>query len=131
MGELASQTQEVFEVTHCCKCNVQIALPRRVMRDFRDNHDTFYCFQGHGQQFVGPTEAERLKAELAREKSRHEWTRKLKDDAQKSASAYKGKVTAIKNRIANGVCPCCRRSFQNLQRHMSGQHPEWKEETDQ
>lgn len=27
-------------------------------------------------------------------------------------------------RIHNGVCPCCNRSFVNLQRHMKTKHPE-------
>lgn len=28
-------------------------------------------------------------------------------------------------RIAAGVCPCCRRSFTDLARHMSSQHPDY------
>ena len=27
-------------------------------------------------------------------------------------------------RVHNGVCPCCNRSFQNLQKHMKTKHPE-------
>lgn len=37
----------------------------------------------------------------------------------------KGVVTRTRNRIANGVCPCCDRSFTNLQRHMASKHPDY------
>lgn len=30
-------------------------------------------------------------------------------------------------RVNRGVCPCCKRSFQNLARHMATKHPEAKE----
>jgi hypothetical protein len=29
--------------------------------------------------------------------------------------------------VANGVCPCCNRTFQNLARHMAGKHPDYEE----
>lgn len=41
-------------------------------------------------------------------------------------SAARGQVTRIKNRVGNGVCPCCNRSFGNLHRHMQTKHPGWK-----
>jgi hypothetical protein len=25
--------------------------------------------------------------------------------------------------VKHGVCPCCKRTFENLARHMKGQHP--------
>jgi hypothetical protein len=37
-------------------------------------------------------------------------------------------VTKLKQRVANGVCPCCHRSFVNLHRHMAGQHPDYTKE---
>lgn len=40
----------------------------------------------------------------------------------------KGEVTKLKKRIANGVCPCCKRSFCNLAAHMKTQHPEYTKE---
>lgn len=41
------------------------------------------------------------------------------------AAAFKGQVTKIKNRVGNGVCPCCTRHFDNLHQHMQDQHPDW------
>lgn len=31
----------------------------------------------------------------------------------------------LKLRSKNGCCPCCKRNFQNLQRHMRTKHPEF------
>lgn len=43
---------------------------------------------------------------------------------KRSAAAYKGAATRLKNRAKAGVCPCCNRTFQNLARHMASQHPD-------
>ena len=40
-------------------------------------------------------------------------------------SASKGQMTKLKNRVKNGVCPCCNRTFVNLLRHMKSKHPEY------
>jgi Fe-S oxidoreductase len=54
-----------------------------------------------------------------------------RDQAQADARAQKAAKTRIKNdrdriktRVANGVCPHCNRTFQNLARHMASQHPD-------
>lgn len=52
-------------------------------------------------------------AELCRQRDRNERRRR----------ATAGVLTKVKKRIAAGVCPCCRRTFQNLASHMKGQHP--------
>lgn len=46
-------------------------------------------------------------------------------DANNRARAQKAAKTRLKNRIAAGVCPCCNRTFQNLARHIAGQHPDY------
>lgn len=50
--------------------------------------------------------------------------------ADRAAAADWAQLTKTRKRIANGVCPCCHRTFQNLARHMAGQHPAY-EESDQ
>ncbi len=37
------------------------------------------------------------------------------------------RVAAERERIVSGVCPCCNRTFQNLARHIAGQHPDFAE----
>lgn len=48
--------------------------------------------------------------------------------AQRALRATKGRLTKTKKRIANGVCPCCNRHFVNLERHMTGKHPDYTKE---
>lgn len=38
----------------------------------------------------------------------------------------RAKVERKLRRVNKGVCPCCNRSFQNLQRHMAAKHAEKK-----
>lgn len=47
------------------------------------------------------------------------------ESERRAHAATKGQLTKTKKRIANGVCPCCNRSFANLERHMAGQHPDY------
>lgn len=43
------------------------------------------------------------------------------------ARAQKAAKTRIKNRIKNGVCPCCNRTFKQLAAHMKNKHPDYME----
>jgi len=42
----------------------------------------------------------------------------------------KAALTRMTNRIAFGVCPCCHRHFDNLQRHIATKHPEFLKDSD-
>jgi hypothetical protein len=34
-------------------------------------------------------------------------------------------MTKLRKRVANGVCPCCKRKFSNVVLHMRQEHPEY------
>ena len=106
----------------CWKCGIQIAAPDNFVQKCRENLSPFYCANGHRAYFQD-SETTRLRAELETARRERDWAQKGRDKAQRSAAAYKGNVTRIKGRIANGVCPCCNRSFENLSRHMKTKHP--------
>jgi hypothetical protein len=115
----------------CWKCGVTIVMPQHFYKSRQNDHESFYCVNGHSGAFQGKTETEK-KLEAA--ESQLEWSRaeaKRAKEAQvvaeRKASAARGEVTRIKNRVANGVCPCCNRTFQNLMRHMHTKHPEYKD----
>lgn len=114
----------------CSVCGIHWALETNFYRKRRDDHKVFYCPNGHTQYFFGETEAEKLKKQLEEQRQRtlREEARAMRnyeamERQKRSASAYKGKLTRVKNRVKNGVCPCCNRTFVNLSRHMAGQHP--------
>jgi hypothetical protein len=122
---------------YCCHagCGVPIYMDQQRNHDLRQSKQLFYCINGHSQAFIGENEAEKLKRYLDNANQQLEWTRQERDRAKESAArstrvarAYKGKVTQMKNRAANGVCPCCHRYFEALHRHMTTKHPDYKDQ---
>ncbi|WP_454112799.1 hypothetical protein [Microbacterium maritypicum] len=119
-----------------CWCGIRLAIPDDLHSIARSKGTTVYCPLGH--RFVyGDTEVERLKREAEEAKRQARYARASRDAAydqaraaERSAAAYKGHATRLRNRIANGVCPVagCRRHFDNVQAHIEGQHPEWAAE---
>lgn len=121
----------------CLTCNEGIWLTPGQEAVLRKTEQSFFCLWGHSQHFVrGPSEADklrrkrdRLKQETARleEEKRVAWNTaneqaERASAAERRASAARGQVTRLKNRAAAGLCPCCNRSFVNLQRHMASKH---------
>lgn len=133
MGNLAARIVQDFTVVVCAHCQSQFAVPEHVEQRWRENGNTFYCPYGrdHNQSY-GNGEKEKLKKKLAQAKKQLEWAQTDIDNAhadnehlRNTVRAEKGAKTKLKKRIANGVCPCCNRSFVNVKRHMDSQHPEY------
>jgi len=126
-----------FTTITCCHagCGIVWGVPNTWERKRLEDKKLFYCPNGHAQGFFGESEADKLRRELDRLKQQmahrddmiRERARIIKH-AENSATAYKGHVTRIKNRVASGVCPCCNRSFQNLHQHMQNKHPDYRKE---
>ncbi len=130
-GVAELQITLTFRVVYCCRkeCGTPIAMPRQIYESFlADRTQYFHCCFGHPQHFTGPTEAEKLKGQLEIKERSLEWGRARVKRAEKQVSVFKGKVTRIKNRVGNGVCPCCNRTFQNLMAHMQTKHPGYSKE---
>jgi type II secretory pathway component HofQ len=114
------------------------AVPADVRARWLEHPTQFYCPQGHPQHYT-ETEVQRLQKQLAeaQEKAqaatkRKEWAEQEAKNARAAEAAERAakdaerasKVRAQKKlkRVANGVCPCCNRTFQNLARHMKTKH---------
>ena len=131
----ASSTVGLY-VTSCPSCGVIYALTKDYQERRYDDGKGFYCPNGHISSW-SETEEQRLR-------QRAEWAEKqlgwaessrnaARDQAQaahRSARAYKGHLTRLRNRVANGVCPVqgCRRSFSNVLAHITTEHPTWAHE---
>lgn len=122
-----------LEIIDCGECGVVFAMPERVLRLRRKTGGAFYCPNGHRLAFT-ETEVDRLKNQLSSEKKQatywHDEYERAKDATEREerrANGYKGQLALQKKRVAAGVCPCCNRTFQNLQRHMKCKHPEFGE----
>lgn len=139
---MSTIAEVAMEQLQCCaaQCGIVFWVPTEWARERRRDHVWFYCPNGHHQHWPQKSETEKLREQLAREKHNAEQTQaRMRDDlqrerrartvAERQLSAARGQVTKIKNRVGKGVCPCCSRTFANLQRHMQGQHPDWSPET--
>jgi len=112
-----------------CWCGIQHAVPKSLRdlqdRQFNDGKDprSIYCPLGHQHVPGGETESERLRRTLVQERARHDQTRAELRETELQRRAEKGAKTRLAKRIAAGVCPCCKRHFANVQRHMATKHP--------
>lgn len=105
----------------CCNCGVLFAMTEDYQRKRRNERDSFYCPNGHGQHYTGPTDTDRLKQAVARETA-------LQDQlgaAVREAEQTRATLLRDRQRFANGACPCCNRYFDNVRRHMATKHPDY------
>jgi hypothetical protein len=114
----------------CFNCGTVFGINDNLHRRFRERGDTFYCPNGHSQAYTKSlVEVEKEKAK--KEVERLQWELQSKNNrimfTENQLRATKGAVTKLKKRIANGACPCCKRQFVNLHRHMESQHPDYVE----
>lgn len=113
-------------VMECGNCGVWHTVPE-VKYDSCYREGGFWtCPNGHSRGWdkgADQTEMEnlrrerdRLKQDAARAADELTAERKRADEAEK-------KVLQTKRRANAGVCQCCNRTFQNVQRHMKTKHP--------
>lgn len=127
-----SRVVMLVDVT-CYSCALLFAVPVEWQAArLRDGVD-FWCPNGHRQAYT-ETEADRLRKELATATRRAERAegraihyRDQADAEERSHRATRGHLTRLKTRVANGVCPCCHRTFVNLARHMGTKHPNYEQ----
>jgi len=118
---------ETMFIETCCSCGVTFAFSQGFYELRHGDGKPFYCPNGHSQYYT-ESDANRLKNAIAlakREEENAKWWREQTEEKGRSLSATRGQLTKVKNRIKNGVCPCCNRSFENLHNHMTTQHPNY------
>ena len=137
---MATKTKVRYETSlvleTCCNCGVPFGLSGELYDSLQESGNTFYCPNGHSQIYTKRKNLEQqladTEAKLASEREAHEWYAKAYQDkrdklkeTKNSLRATKAAHTRTKNRIKNGVCPCCNRQFVNLHQHMKNQHPDY------
>ena len=120
-----------------CWCGIKLAVPESLYRKAQnDSRFAIHCPLGH--EFVyRKSEADRQRERAERAEREAKFARASRDAAwdqaraaERSAAAYKGHVTRLRNRIADGICPVdgCRRNFANVKGHIERMHPDWAHE---
>jgi hypothetical protein len=125
-----------YTIVNCGKegCHMAFAVPTATYKKWRETRETWYCPNGHPRAYnLHKSEADELRQQLAAKTRSLEWmeadlsrARQEREHYKKSAAVHQGQKRQLKARIAAGICPCCRRPFANLMRHMQHQHPDFK-----
>ena len=112
----------VIEPFTCANCGVAFGLEARYERAQREDRKAWYCPNGHSQWFPGQDIHEELREAQARLNDVRAERDRLAGDNMTLAQ----KNRRLGSRAKAGVCAFCNRSFQNVKRHMDGQHKEQK-----
>lgn len=108
----------------CCNCGVAFGMPsdlRKVLK--ADTNKYFYCPNGHAQHYTKSTESI-LKDKIESERQKHQEELERMQNRLLDELNAKNKLEKQLKRVRQGTCPCCNRSFSNLERHIKTKHPD-------
>lgn len=135
MSAVLDFSQRLVTIT-CYKCGITFAVPQYFQTKRLEDRADFWCPNGHEQAYV-KSEAQRLREQLEEQKRSTEWWKNSALSKEKtiqgqkiSLGKAKAKLKRTETRVAHGVCPCCNRSFVNVQRHMKTKHPDYIDRDD-
>lgn len=125
MAYSVSTSVQYAEVT-CWACGCRFAVEHELHERFRVKGETFSCPNGDRIRY-GTPEIERLKKQVERQDAKIAFLHDHTDTLTRSNVALRGVVTRTKRRVATGRCPCCKRRFEDLAKHMHAAHPDYGE----
>jgi len=116
--------------THECRvCGITFAAPEEFWRQRHNDHSlAFHCPAGHGSCFAGETEAQKYKRLFEQEQQRLRLEKETNERQRRMLKTSTTKLTNLKKRVANGVCPCCKRTVSQMARHMASKHPGYEQQ---
>lgn len=115
------QAVEDFKIINCYKCGMPFGVPDRWKQNRMKDQESFYCPNGHRQAYSESSDS-RLRKEVERKERELEQERAAKRKAARERDAIRKSHRKMRERVKNGVCPCCNRTFQNLLQHMRTKH---------
>lgn len=119
--EISTTVKLVTE--ECCACGILFAMPEEVNKRLRTKGGTFYCPNGHSQVYTEP-DIDILKRKLRAAENRAGDLNYQLNGALDSLATSKKELRQAKKRANAGLCPHCRRHFENVERHIQNKHPE-------
>lgn len=127
-------SKEITIVAESCgHCGIQFGLEEQFRDARRRDGQNFYCPNGHCVGYQ--SENERLKRELQaqrvetqRQRENYFAEQRLREQEERRHATTRGTLKRLTKRTAAGVCPCCKRTFSQLSRHMHTKHAEFVKE---
>ncbi len=119
-----------LQIMECGTCGVAFAIPQ-TMYDTCEREGGYWCCPlGHSRGYHKKdlkSVADKLRDQVAQLEAAVRYEKDRVESQKRQTAAVKGQMTKLEKRVANGVCPCCNRTFQNLARHIKTKHPELTE----
>lgn len=128
MTDTLTYTSELVVLT--CWCGMPHAVPGELRRHQMRQHENgetvvgIYCPLGHQHIPSGKSKIAREREMREAAEARAKAIQDQLDSEKRAHAATKGTLTKTQRRITNGVCPCCHRTFVNVQRHIAAKHPD-------
>lgn len=113
----------------CGTCGIWFAVPDWHEKEARKNgpRGGWHCPNGHSRHYIrsqeGRDEMARLRERVRVEQDNAAFWRAAELKTQHQVRAQKAAKTRLRKRIEHGVCPHCKRHFENVERHVKSKHP--------
>ena len=104
-------------------CGHWVAMPANRKEKLQQTGETFWCPYGH-QAVFGNSEVDRLRTELDAVKQARIKAEVATAKARRELDGALTEIGKLHKRVQGGVCPYCKRTFRQVQRHMTSKHPE-------
>lgn len=124
---MAITSRVQLTVMTCGSCGCDFAIPETMRAEKQRSGGRWYCPNGHSRVY-SESDAAKYKrlyesqfAATAKERENFFAEQRRHEETQK-------KLRRVEKRVAAGVCPCCKRTFRQLSRHMQLKHSEFVKE---
>lgn len=120
-------TESLTQMT-CGECGISYAVPEPWREQKKKDGSGWFCPNGHSRVYresdieIAKRELREEQRRLAQERQAHDQTKARAREAEANAANAIKKAKRLRTRSANGVCPCCHRTFSVLARHMATKH---------
>lgn len=117
---------EIQFFTYTCSCGGLYAITEEFRAACQQSGRGWHCPYCRGlTSYSGTTEADRLRADLKAERDRKEKALARENEERQRADKAERALKLHKTKAKNGTCPCRKRTFSQLQRHMANKHPDY------
>lgn len=113
----------------CGTCGVLHAIPKVMYDTCLEEGGFWHCPNGHLRGFrQGRHEKEAVVRERDRLKQANARLVEEAAAAERAKQRATSELKRHKKRAAAGTCPCCKRTFSNMARHLKTEHPDFVKE---